>query len=76
MTLYQTLQDDEGDTRMKSYLAQDQLRIVGKGWEVRQYLRKLTKETNRDKTLASLLSGLTSQAERVGYAGPVGRSRG
>lgn len=61
---------------MKSYLAQDQLRIVGKGWEVRQYLRKLTKETkDGDVTLASLLSGLTQHAERAGYAGRVGRSR-
>jgi hypothetical protein len=60
---------------MKSYLAQDQLRIVGKGWEVRQYLRKLTKEKDRDVTLASLLSGLTHHAERAGYAGRVGRIR-
>lgn len=50
---------------MKTYLTQDQLRIVGKGWEVRHYLRKLAKETQSgERTLASLLAGQSHPIER------------
>lgn len=40
---------------MKSYVAKDQLRLVGKAWEIRYQLRKLAQQPLSDITLKEAL---------------------
>ncbi|MDF2671251.1 MAG: hypothetical protein K0R67_3557 [Paenibacillus sp.] len=61
---------------MKSILSQGQLRIVGKGWEVQQYLHKLTYELDGGHVaLTSLVSSLTGYIERGGLQSGLNRSQ-
>jgi hypothetical protein len=60
---------------MKSILSDGQLRVVGKGWEVQQYLRKLTQELDGGNvSLASMVSNLTGYMDRGGLQGGLKRS--
>jgi hypothetical protein len=43
---------------MKSYIADDQYRLVGKAWEVRQQLRRMAKASKPGESLGDFLTGL------------------
>lgn len=50
---------------MKSYVTEKHLRLVGKGWEVRQQLRKMSGEADEGQSeLAALLPMLIQAIER------------
>jgi hypothetical protein len=46
---------------MKSYVADDQYRLVGKAWEVRQQLRRMTRQAKPGQSLGDYLTGLHIQ---------------
>ncbi|MCZ8520616.1 MULTISPECIES: Z-ring formation inhibitor MciZ [Paenibacillus] len=54
---------------MKSYVTEQQLRLVGKAWEIRKYLQRALERAAADVPLASILDGTQSfsvpQGKRV-----------
>ncbi|WP_426453448.1 Z-ring formation inhibitor MciZ [Paenibacillus sp. S-38] len=45
---------------MKSYVTEQQLRLVGKAWEIRKYLQRALERAAADVPLAALLDGTQS----------------
>jgi hypothetical protein len=41
---------------MKSYVTEDQYRLVGKAWEIRHQLKRMTKEASPGQTLGDYLT--------------------
>ncbi|MBP1155165.1 hypothetical protein ACVLD2_000928 [Paenibacillus sp. PvR052] len=48
---------------MKTYSADRQLRLVGKAWEVREYLKMTLGRVSADVSLASFLEGSLTNAK-------------
>ncbi|SDR87769.1 Protein of unknown function [Paenibacillaceae bacterium GAS479] len=57
---------------MKMYLGEKELRLVGKAWEIRHTLRKLSRETEEQRMLASE-SGAKSSNNRHAGSGASGK---
>jgi hypothetical protein len=56
---------------MKSYMSDKQMRLVGKGWEVRNHLRRLAGgERGAETTLSELLGGISRDAAKLGTHTP------
>ena len=56
---------------MKSYVDEHHFRLVGKGWEVRNYLRHLTRrEPSRQLLLKEYLASLTYRGKVPKRLGP------
>lgn len=51
---------------MKSYVSETQLRMVGKGWEVRERLRKLKESAGGPAELVTLLPQLIGECGQAG----------
>ncbi|SCW27348.1 Protein of unknown function [Paenibacillus tianmuensis] len=59
---------------MKTYVNAGQLRLVGKGWEIRNYLKMALDRVPPDVPLATFLDGTRSGQAAMTYPGP--RSEG
>jgi hypothetical protein len=42
---------------MKSYTAEQQIRLVGKAWEIKRYLNQAAQKTNEELKFSEFLSG-------------------
>jgi len=59
--------------KMKSYVSETQLRMVGKGWEIRERLRKLKESAGGPAELVTLLPQLIGECGQA--EPPHGRQR-
>lgn len=53
---------------MKTYVTLHQLRLVGKGWEIRRYLQDALRQTARNVRLTDYLEGNPSRGVRSKHA--------
>ncbi|MCZ8512854.1 Z-ring formation inhibitor MciZ [Paenibacillus filicis] len=53
---------------MKTYATLHQLRLVGKGWEIRRYLQDALRQTARNVRLTDYLEGNPSRGVRSKHA--------
>lgn len=49
---------------MKSYVTEGQIRLVGKAWEIRRYLKIMLDAAGQNTTLSSYTSGMPTPQQR------------
>jgi hypothetical protein len=52
------------DARMKSYTAEQQIRLVGKAWEIKRYLNLAAQKSNEELKFTEFLSGQLAYSQQ------------